>query len=104
MHGTRLPSLKEAEDQDRPCRRGARMLTEVLLPDAFAEEVLVEDVYVGEEVLHIFRLDLVRRFRQLLEEVGFGLRLRLRVRLQRWVHLVEPLQLLECYCGLDVLL
>ena len=97
-------SLQEARDEDRSGTNGARMLAEVFLSDALAEEVLVEDVYVREEVLHVLGLDLARRFRQLLEEVGFGLRLRLGIGLQRWVHFVESLQLLECYCGLDVLL
>lgn len=80
------------------------MLAEVLLPDSLAEEILVEDVYVGEEVLDVLGLDLARRFRELLEEVRFGLRLRPRVRAQRGVHSVESLQLLKCYCCLNILL
>ena len=80
------------------------MLAEVFLSDSLAEEIIVEDVYVGEEVLHVLRLDLARGLCELLEEAGLGLRLRPCISLQCWVHLVESLQLLECYGGLDVLL
>ena len=52
------------------------MLTEVFLPDSLAEEIIIEDVYVGEEVLDVLWLDLARRLCELLEEARFGLRLR----------------------------
>lgn len=90
-------SLEQSRNEDSAAPNSTRVLAEVLFADTFAEEVLVEDVYVREKVLHILWMDLIRRLGELLEEVSFGLRLRLRVRLQRWVHLVKSLQLLECY-------
>lgn len=80
------------------------MLAEVFLPDPLAEEVIIEDVHVGEEVLDVFRLYLARRLSELLEEARFGLRLRFCISLQCRVHFVQSLQLLEGYRGLDRLL
>lgn len=53
------------------------MLAHVLLPDALAEEVLIEDVDVREEVLDVLRLHVIRLLgSELLEETLLGLRLR----------------------------
>ena len=81
------------------------MLAHVLLPDALAEEVLIEDVDVGEEVLNVLRLHVIRLFgSELLEEALLGLRLRLGVGLQARVDPVQSFQLLIGHCRLDALL
>ena len=81
------------------------MLAHVLLPDALVEEVLVEDVDVGEEVLDVLRLHFIRLFgSELLEEALLGLRLRLGVGLQARVRPVQSFQLLIGYRRLDALL
>ena len=69
-------SAQEACDDDRACLSGSWVLAHVLLPDALAEEVLVEDVNVREEVLDILWLYIVRLFgSELLEETLCGLHL-----------------------------